>query len=93
MDGQTDGIAVASTELAMRAMQCCKNVYGNAVPTQKIWERRSHVFLLHYTPVDGDPAPSPKKGAEASPNFWPRILWLNGWMDQDGSWHGGRPQH
>jgi len=38
--------------------------------------------------LDGDPAPLPKKEAE-SPNFRP--MWPNGWMDQDGTRHGGRP--
>ena len=32
--------------------------------------------------LDGDPAPLPKKGTEA-PIFGPRLLWQNGWMDQD----------
>jgi len=41
--------------------------------------------------VDGDPAPLPKKGAEA-PMFGPFLLWPNGWMDQDDTWHGGRPR-
>jgi len=40
--------------------------------------------------VDGDAAPLPKKGAEA-PMFGPFLLWPNGWMDQYGTWHGGRP--
>ena len=32
----------------------------------------------------------PKKGAEPpSSVFGPRPLWPNGWMDQDGTWHGG----
>jgi len=36
--------------------------------------------------LDEDPAPSPKKGA--SPQiFDPYLLWRNGWMDKDGSWH------
>ena len=39
--------------------------------------------------LDGDPAPSPKGGG--APNFWPCLLWPNGWMDQDGTWHGGGP--
>ena len=40
--------------------------------------------------LDGDPAPLPKKGR--SPEiFGPCLLWLNGWMDQDGTWHGCRP--
>jgi len=41
--------------------------------------------------LDGDPAPLPKKGR--SPQiFGPCLLWPNGWMDQDGTWHGSRPQ-
>ena len=36
--------------------------------------------------LDGDPTP-PKKGAQ-SPIFLPCLLWPNGWMDQDGTWHG-----
>ena len=40
--------------------------------------------------LDGDPAPVPKKGR--SPLiFGPRLLWLNGCMDQYGTWHGGGP--
>jgi len=43
--------------------------------------------------LDGDPAiPSPKTGADPQ-NFGPCLLWPNGWMDQDCTWHGGRPQH
>jgi len=44
--------------------------------------------------LDGDPsaAPLPKRGAEpSSPIFGPCLLWPNGWMDQDGTWHGGGP--
>jgi len=33
----------------------------------------------------------PKRGG-ASPIFGPCLLWPNGWMDHDGTWHGGRPQ-
>jgi len=40
--------------------------------------------------LDGDPAPSPK-GAE-HPICGPRVLWPNGCMDQDVTWHGGRPR-
>jgi len=32
--------------------------------------------------------PLPKKGAQP-PIFVPCLLWPNGWMDQDGTWHGG----
>jgi len=41
--------------------------------------------------LDGDPAPSPKRGG-AHPIFGPRLLWPNGWMDQDVTWYGGRPR-
>jgi len=42
--------------------------------------------------LDGDPAPLPKKGAEP-PQFSAHMLTVaNGWMDQDSTWHGGRPQ-
>ena len=35
--------------------------------------------------LDGDPAPPPQI-------FGPCLLWPNGWMDQDGTWHGSMPQ-
>jgi len=41
--------------------------------------------------LDGDPATLPKKGAEPQ-IFGPCLLWPNGWMDQDGTWHGGGPR-
>jgi len=33
--------------------------------------------------LDRDPAPLPKKGQSPSPNFHSRLLWPNGWMDED----------
>jgi len=33
-----------------------------------------------------------RKGAHQSPTFRPMSMWPNGWMDQDASWCGGRPQ-
>jgi len=42
--------------------------------------------------LDGDPAPPPPKGGGARQIFGPCLLWPNGWMDQDGTWHGRRPQ-
>jgi len=44
--------------------------------------------------LDGDPAPpSPKRGRSPHPpNYRPMFIVPNGWMDQDGTWHGGRPQ-
>jgi len=42
--------------------------------------------------LDGDPAPPSRKGERAPPIFGPRLLWPNGWMDQDAIWYGCRPQ-
>ena len=47
--------------------------------------------------LGGDPAlPFQKRGGGAEPpptkNFGACLLWPNGWMDQDGTWHGDRPQ-
>jgi len=42
--------------------------------------------------LDGDPAPLPQKGGRTSPIFGPCLLWPNGWMDQDGTWHGCEPR-
>jgi len=43
--------------------------------------------------LDGTPLLLPKKGGGgASPIFGPCLLWPNGWMDQDATWYGGRPQ-
>ena len=41
--------------------------------------------------LDGEPAPSPKKGTEPS-IFSTCLLWPNGCMDQDATWYGGRPR-
>jgi len=40
-----------------------------------------------HTMLDGDPAPPPAKVGRA-PNFWPYLLWPNGWMNQDATWYG-----
>ena len=55
--------------------------------------------------LDGDLAPPPQKGGRAwgrsspspirghsLPIFGPCLLWPNGCMDQDKTWHRGRPQ-
>ena len=41
--------------------------------------------------LDVDAALPPQKGGEA-PYFRPCVLWPNGWIDQDGTWHGGGPR-
>ena len=40
---------------------------------------------------DGDPPPLPPKRGQSPLIFSPFLLWPNGWMDQDGTWHGGGP--
>jgi len=40
----------------------------------------------------GTPLPLPTKGGGALQIFCPCLLWPNVWLDQDGTWHGGRPQ-
>ena len=42
--------------------------------------------------LDGDPAPSPKGRGAPSPILGPFLLWPNGWMHQDATWYGCRPQ-
>ena len=56
-----------------------------------------------HTVLDGDPA-TPRKGAQQFPHLkftgvgyacvciipGPCLLWPNGWMDKDETWHGGR---
>jgi len=42
--------------------------------------------------LDGDPAPSPKRGRSPSPIFGPFLLWPYDWMHQDATWYGCRPQ-
>ena len=39
--------------------------------------------------LDGDPAPPQR---DTSPICGPCLLWPNGWMDQDTTWQGWRPQ-
>ena len=42
--------------------------------------------------LDGKPAPLFQKGGRAPPPiFGPFLLSPNGWMNQDGTWHGGEP--
>ena len=42
--------------------------------------------------LDGDPAPFPKRGAKLPQIFGPCLMRPNGWVDEAGTWHGGRPQ-
>ena len=42
--------------------------------------------------LDGDPAPPPNRWADHPQIFGPCLLRPNGWMNEAGTWHGGRPQ-
>ena len=42
--------------------------------------------------IDGDTASPPQKGGRDPQIFGPCLLRPNGWMDEAGTWHGGRPQ-
>jgi len=42
--------------------------------------------------LDGDPAPLSPKRRWSPQIFGPCLLWPNGSIDQDGTWHGGRLQ-
>ena len=42
--------------------------------------------------LDGDPAAPPQKKGVQHTIFGLFLLWLNGWMHQDGTWHGGEPR-
>ena len=40
----------------------------------------------------GTRSPAKRGRGIATPNFGPCLLWPNGRMDQDETWHGGRPR-
>ena len=42
--------------------------------------------------LNGNPAPPPQRGAPPPEIFSPCLLRPNGWMDEGGTWHRGRPQ-
>jgi len=41
---------------------------------------------------DVDPATPRKRAHTPHPIFGPCLLWPNGWMDEDATWYGSRPQ-
>jgi len=41
--------------------------------------------------LDGNRLHLRKMGRSPLPNYGPCLLWPNGWMDQDGTWHEGGP--
>ena len=67
------------------------------IVAKRLDESRCHLAGLGpgHIVLDGDPArrPPPKKrGSTQPPIFGPCLMSPNGWMDQDHSWHGGRPR-
>jgi len=46
----------------------------------------------HDVVLDGDAAPLPPKGHSPPMSDHVCCLWSNGWMDEDATWYGGRPQ-
>jgi len=42
--------------------------------------------------LDGVAAPALKGGLLILVKFFPCLLWLNGWMDEDATWYGSRPR-
>ena len=73
---------------------------GGASPPQK--KKLAHVYCgqmagwikmaLGLLCVRWGPSSSPKRGRSPSPIFGPFLLWPNGWMHQDATWYGDRPQ-
>jgi len=59
---------------------------------------RCHLVWIGLGPGDfvlirwGPSTPPPKGGGAPSPISGPFLLWPNGWMHQDATWYGCRPQ-
>ena len=64
----------------------CRQTAGciNMAFDMEVALRPSHIVL------DGDPSPLPQKGTE--PPIFGTLLSPDSWMDQDGTWYGGRPR-
>ena len=41
---------------------------------------------------DGDADTPRTEGTPTTSQFLARLLWLNGWMDEDATWYGSRPR-
>ena len=40
----------------------------------------------------GTQLPPEQRAHPLPPSFWPCLLWLNGWMDEDATWYRSRPR-
>jgi len=70
-----------------RAMYCGQTAGWIKMPLgTKVGLRPGDIVL------DGDPTPCPQRGTAPPPPIFRPMLWLNGWTDQNATWHGGRPQ-
>ena len=84
LDGDRAPLPKAAQPLNFRPISIVAKRWGGvkmALGTEVCLSAGDSVF-------DGDSAPSPKGGG-APQIFGPCLLWSNGWMDQDGTWHGG----
>jgi len=66
--------------------------YGQTVEWIKVKLGLEVGFSPGHIVSDVDPAPPPQKRGTVPPIFGPRLLWPNGWMDQDATWYKGRPR-
>jgi len=62
-----------------------------------VWMKMSLGMELGIGPgdfmLDGEPAPLPKNGVDPPPKKSAHVYsGKNGWMDEAGTWRGGRPQ-
>jgi len=80
-------LSVCLSVLSVTLVYCCQTVG---------WIKMKFGLQVGLGPghivLDGDPASPPLKGGRAPPIFDPYLLWPNGWMDEDATWYGGRPQ-
>jgi len=87
LDGDPAPLTQRSTAPQISAHICCGQTAA--------WIKMSLGMKLGLGPVDfvldGEPAPPPKVGGRPL-IFGPCLLWPNGWMDEGGTWYGGRPQ-
>jgi len=87
LDGDKAPLPKRGTAAEVSAHICCGQMAG--------WIKMPLGRKVSLSPsdivLDGDPASLSQKGAEPS-IFGPSPSWLNGWMDQDGTWYGGRPR-
>jgi len=74
------------TVVCLSCPVCLSCLWRWCVVTKRLDESRCHLVVV----LDGDPARPHQKGHSSPPLFGPRLLWTNGWMDQDDTWCGGR---